>query len=82
MKFENVNRKSGILNVLVNHEKHINNFLKDLVSSNDLLNDPCQKVKAILSRPSIVYGHCKVHEPIDHFVPPIRSILSTIGNAT
>ena len=43
------------------------------MSSDDLSNAPCQKFKTIWSRPSIVYGLCKMHEDIFDVFPHFRS---------
>ena len=41
-----------------------------------------RKVKAVGSRPGILYGLCKVHKAIVDICPPFRPILSAIGTPT
>ena len=38
-----------------------------------------KKIKAVGSRPGILYGLCKVHKAITDICPPFRPILSAIG---
>ena len=38
-----------------------------------------KRIKAIRSRPGILYGLCKVHKAITDVCPPFRPILSAIG---
>ena len=66
-----------ILNFSINHEKCINNYLKGLEKSGSLSSDQYKKIKAIGSRPGILYGLCKVHKAITDICPPFRPILST-----
>ena len=78
-KFEKVKIKKGILNFSINHERRINDYLKSLEKSGSLTTDQCKKIKAIGSRPEILYGLCKVHKAIIDVCPPFRPILSAIG---
>ena len=78
-KFEKVKIKKGILNFSINHERRINDYLKSLEKSDTLTTDQYKKVKAIGSRPGILYGLCKVHKAIIDVCPPFRPILSAIG---
>ena len=55
-KFEKVNVKKGILNFSINHEKHINNYLKNLEKLGSLSSNQYKKIKATGSRPGILYG--------------------------
>ena len=43
-----------------------------------LLNN-IEKIKAVGSRPGVLYGLCKVHKAITDICPPFRPILSAIG---
>ena len=43
-----------------------------------LLNN-IKKIKAVRSRPGILYGLCKVHKAITDICPPFRPILSATG---
>ena len=78
-KFEKVEIKKGILNFSVNLERRINDYLKGLEKSGSLTTDQYKKIKAIGSRPGILYGLCKVHKAIIDVCPPLRPILSAIG---
>ena len=63
-KFEKVSIKKGILNFSINHEKNMNNYLKRLEKSGSLSTEQYKKIKAVGSRPGILYGLCKVHKPL------------------
>ena len=78
-KFEKVKIKTGILNFQVNHEKRINDYLKSLKNSGSLSVNQYKKIKAVGSKPGILYGLCKVHKAIADICPPFRPILSAIG---
>ena len=78
-KFEKVRIKKGILNFSINHERRINDYFKSLEKSGSLSTDQYKKIKAIVSRPGILYGLCKVHKAIIDVCPPFRPILSAIG---
>ena len=78
-KFEKVIIKKGILNFSINHEKNINNYLKSLEKSGSLSTEQYKKIKAVGSRPGILYGRCKVHKANTEVCPPFRPILSAIG---
>ena len=78
-KFEKFSIKKGILNFSVNHEKNINNYLKRLEKSVALSTEQYKKIKAVGSRPGILYGICKVHKAITDICQPFRPILTAIG---
>jgi len=78
-KFEKVKIKTGILNFQVNHQKRINDYLKSLKDSDSLSVNQYKKIKAVGSKPGILYGLCKVHKAIVDTCPPFRPILSAIG---
>ena len=78
-KFEKVSIKKGILNFSINHEKNINNYLKRLEKSGSLSTEQYKKIKAVGSRPGILYGRCKVHKANTEVCPPFRPILSATG---
>ena len=78
-KFEKVKIKESILIFLINHERRIKNYLKSLEKSGSLANDQYKKIKAIGSKPGILYGLCKVHKAIIDVFPPFRPMLSAIG---
>ena len=81
-KFEKVKIKTSILSFQVNHEKRINEYLKSLKNSGSLSVDQYKKIKAVGSRPGLLYGLCKVHKAIVDICPPFRPILSAIGTPT
>ena len=81
-KFEKVTIKTRILNFQVNHEKNINDFLKNLKNSDSLSDKQYKKIKAVGSKPGILYGLCKVHKAVADVCLPFRPILSAIGTPT
>ena len=78
-KFEKVDTKKGLLSFAVNHEKRMNEYLKSLKSSGAVCAEQHKKIKAVRSRPGVLYGLCKVHKNIVDRSPPFRPILSAIG---
>ena len=70
--------KKGIFNFSINHERHINDYLNSLEKSGSLTTVQYKKIKAIGSRPGILYGLSKVHKAITDVCPPLRPILSAI----
>ena len=78
-KSEKVCIKKGTLNFSINHEKNINNYLKRLEKSGTLSTEQYKKIKAVRSRPGILYGLCKVHKAITDVCSPFTSIFSAIG---
>ena len=78
-KFEKVSIKKRTLNFSINHEKNINNYLKRLEKSGTLSTEQYKKIKAVGSRPGILYGLCKVHKAITDVCSPFTSIFSAIG---
>ena len=81
-EFGKVDIKTRTLNFQVNHEKLINEILKRLKSSGSLSYKQYKKIKAVRSRPGVLYGLCKVHKVIVDVCPPFRPILSAIGAPT
>ena len=67
------------MNFSINHERRINDYLKSLEKSRSLTTDQYKKIKAIGSRPGILYLLCKVHKAIIDVCPPFRPTLSAIG---
>ena len=53
--------------------------MKRLEKPGSLSNEQYKKIKAVASRPRILYGHCKVNKAIIHVCPPFRPIVSAIG---
>ena len=62
--FEKVDIKTRTLNFQVNHQKRINDTLKRLKSSGSLTDKQYKKIKAVGSRPGVLYGLCKVHKEL------------------
>ena len=81
-KFKKVDVKTRTLNFQVNHKKRINEILKSLKSTCSISDKQYKKIKAVGSRPGILYGLCKVHKAIVDVCPPFRPILSAIGTLT
>ena len=77
-KYGKLDTKKGLLNFTVNHEKRINEYLKSLESSGALSVEQLNKIKAVGSRPNVLYGLCKVHKNIGR-CPSFRPIFSAIG---
>ena len=77
-KFEEVDTKKDLLNFTVNHEKRLNEYLKSLKASGVLSVEQDNKIKAVGSRPGVLYGLCKVHKNIVDRCPLFRPILSAI----
>ena len=53
--------------------------MKRLEKSGSLSTEQYKKIKAVGSRPGILYGLCKVHKAITEVCPPFRPILSATG---
>ena len=53
--------------------------MKRLQKSGSLSTEQYKKIKAVGSRPGILYGLCKVHKAITEVCPPFRPLLSAIG---
>ena len=66
----------------VNHEKRIVEILKSLKSAGSLGVKQYKKIKAVASRPGVLYGLCKVVKAIVDVCPLFRPILSAIGTPT
>ena len=67
------------MNFSIKHERRINDYLKSLPKSDNLTTDQYKKIKAIGSRPGILYGLCKEHKAIIDVCSPFRPIFSAIG---
>ena len=78
-KFEQVDVKTRTLNFQVNHEKHVNEILKSLNSAGSVSVKQYKKIKAVGSRPGVLYGLCKVHRAIVDVCGLFRPTLSAIG---
>ena len=77
-KFERNKIKKEILNFSINHERRINDYLKSLENSVSPTTDQYKNIKAIGSRPGILYGLCKVDKAIIDVCLPFRPILSPV----
>ena len=67
--------KKGFLNFSIIHERRINDYLKSLEKSGSLTTDQYKNIKAIGSRPGILYGLCKFHKATIDVCPPFRPII-------
>ena len=67
-KFEKADVKTRTLNFQINHEIRINEILRSLKSAGSLSDKQYKKIKAVGSRPGVLYGLCKVHKAIIMFV--------------
>ena len=82
-KFEKFNLKNdGVLNFPVNQEKLVDNILKNLFASNSISEETRTSLKAVRTKPGIMYGICKVRKDIIDNYPHFRSILSAINTPT
>ena len=63
-KIGKVANKKGLLNFTVNPEKWINKYLKSLQLSGALSVEQYEKIKAVGSKPGILYDLCKVHKNV------------------
>ena len=77
-KFEKEKIKKIFLNFSINHERGIKDYLKSLEKTGSLTTDQYKKIKAIGSRPGILYELCKVHKAIIDVCLPFRPILSAV----
>ena len=59
-------------------KKSISNYFKRLEKSVTLSTEQYKKVKAVGSRPGILYALCKVHKAITDICPLFRPILSAL----
>ena len=75
-KFEEVDTKKGLPNFTVYLEKQINEHSKSLKPSGALSVEEHKKIKAVGSRPGVLYGLCKVHKNIVDRCPSFRPIVS------
>ena len=82
-KFEKFSLKNdGVLNFPVNQEKLVDNILKNLFASNSISEETRRSLKAVRTKPGIMYGICKVRKDIIDNYPHFRSILSAINTPT
>ena len=72
-RFEKVGIKKRIFNFSINHEKNINNSLKQFEKSGTL-----PTIKAVGCRPGTLHGLYKVHKAIADVFQPFRYIFSAI----
>ena len=71
-------KNDGILTFGINKEKRIDTVLKKLVS-NSISEETRRSLKPVGTRPSIMWGLCKVHKDIIGNFLPFRPILSAIN---
>ena len=78
-KFERVTLKNdAFLNFVVNQEKRMDTIFKNLVDSNSMSKEMRKSIKPVGTRPSTMYGICKVHKQEVGGCPPFRPILSAL----
>ena len=63
-KFEKILKNDGILNFTVNQDKRVDNVFKKLVGSNSISEETRRSLKPVGTRPSIMYGLCKIQKDI------------------
>ena len=64
LSLRKLKKKTRTLNFQVNHEKLISEILKRLKSLGSLSDKQYKKIKAVGSRPGVLYGLCKVHKEL------------------
>ena len=67
------------MNCSINNERRINDYLKNLDKLGSLTIDQYNKIKAIGSRPGILYGLCKVYKAVIDVCVTFGPILLGIG---
>ena len=75
---KNIILNKGLFKFKNNLGLHFRN-IRHQVKSGSLSTEQYKKIKAVGSRPGILYGLCKVHKAITDVCPPFRPILSAIG---
>ena len=79
-KFEKINLKIvGILSFAGNREKRVDNISKKLVVSNNMSEEIRRSLKAVRTRPGVMYWTWKVHKDVVDNCPSFWPILSTIN---
>ena len=82
-KFSKVSLKDDtLLNFAINHEKHVDKVLKNLVESKCMTGKTRKSLKPVGTRPGVMYGSCKVHKASVGNCPPFRPILSALNTPT
>ena len=82
-KFERVTLKNdAFLNFVVNREKGINTIFKNLVDSNSMSKEMRKSRKPLGTRPSTMYGLCKVHKQEVDGCPPVWPTLLVLQTST
>ena len=82
-KFSKVSLKDEtLLNFAINQEKHVHKVLKKLLESKGMTEITTKSLKAVGTRPGIIYGSCKVHKASVGNCPPFRPILSALNTPT
>ena len=74
-------KKNNDLDYLLDKQKEILDFLKELKDAGVLTESELNKVKPSGSQPGVLYGLCKVHKGVgaNGSPPPFRPILSAIN---
>ena len=71
-----------LLNVAIDHEKHVDKVLKKFVESKSMTEKTRKSLKPVGTRPGIMYGSCKVHKASVGNCPPFRPILTALNTPT
>ena len=67
------------LNYIINLEKKFKQLFKDLLDNDKISKDEYDKICPKGSRPVILYGNPKIHQPVVDNLPKFRPILSAIN---
>ena len=78
------NKLNGDLRHLLDKEKDVRDFLKELRDKDVISDQDFAKLVPVGSSPGVLYGLCKVHKstPNGDNCPPFRPILSAIGTVS
>ena len=79
-KCEKVDIKTRTLNFQVYHAKRFNEILESLKSAGNLIDKQYKKIKAIGSRPGVLYGLCKALKQLLMFVHLLELYCLQLGH--
>ena len=82
-KFQTIAVKDdNFLYFITNQEKRIDKIYKKLVDSNSMSEETRRHLKAVGTRPGIMYGSCEVHKKCVDGCPPFRPNLFALQTST
>ena len=82
-KFQTIAVKDdNFLYFITNQEKRIDKIYKKLVDSNSMSEETRRHLKAVGTRPGIMYGSCEVHKKCVDGCPPFRPNLFALQAST